>query len=105
MDADGYAVRTLSGRTDAQRANSRARHICRADRERKDHPVVRLLRPADRPGYWLSRLVHRVDRALMVLERLRSFQASPGPWGPADQPSGAEVFRRGHHQNWLWLRT
>src|SRR5262245_61359721 len=72
--------RTLSGRTDAQGAD------CRAGRERKDHPVVRLLRPANRPAPWTSRLVHRVDRALTVLERLRSFQVSPSPWRPGKIP-------------------
>jgi SnoaL-like domain len=39
----------------------RARHFCHADPERKDHPVVRLLRPTDFPALWPGPLVHRVD--------------------------------------------
>src|SRR6516225_8565623 len=66
MDTDGYAVRTLSGRTDAQRAHSRAGHIGRADAERKDHPLVRLLRPADSSALWPGQPVHRVHRVLTV---------------------------------------
>src|SRR5262245_25694323 len=78
--------RTLSGRTDAQGADSRARRICRAGRERKDHPVVRLLRPANRPAPWPSRLVHRVDRALTVLETLAELSGLPSPWRPGRIP-------------------
>src|SRR5262245_9194845 len=67
MDADGDGVRTLSERTGARRADSRARHVGRGDTERKDHPLVGILRPADGPALWPGLPVHRVDRAVTVL--------------------------------------
>src|SRR5262249_38470577 len=87
MDADSYAVRTLSGRTDAQRAHSRAGHIGRADAVRKDHPLVRLLRPADSSALWPGQPAHRVDRALTVLECPRPTPTPPASWLGSSRPA------------------
>src|SRR6266404_8436129 len=69
MDAYGYPDRTFSGRSSAKGANLRARHICRADKEWENKPVVRLLRPTEVPALWHSGLVHRVDLSSKLLSQ------------------------------------
>jgi hypothetical protein len=50
----------LGGRS-GKGSNLRARHICRADKEWEDQPVVRLLRPTEIPAQLRSELFHRLD--------------------------------------------